>query len=147
MEVPRGCWYQPGFGTCMQVPGGAVQVPRGAVTSVWVFALVLPYFQQTYAVGIPPDWANAAVASSTAKARVSSPIHMGPASTDIMQSAMRGSSTCAQLVRWHATLEQDVLATHWADFTAVTSMGLRLAFDVTITGLLAYLCLLRPANG
>eukprot|EP00971_Amphidinium_carterae_P326399 6457146-Amphidinium_carterae.2 len=48
-----------------------------------------------------------------------------------------------RLAGWHAVPEQDVLTTrpragpamHRADLTAVNAMGLRLAFDVSLTGL------------
>eukprot|EP00971_Amphidinium_carterae_P278930 5537288-Amphidinium_carterae.1 len=59
-----------------------------------------------------------------------------------------------RLVGWHAVSEQDVMmyrpragpATHRADLTAVNSMGLRLAFDVTITGLPNQLVQLETAK-
>eukprot|EP00971_Amphidinium_carterae_P347627 6489712-Amphidinium_carterae.1 len=70
---------------------------------------------------------------------------MVPVSTDITLSVMSGCITCALLVGmrlagWHATPEQDVLtqrpragsAAHRADLVAITAMGLRLAFDVTL---------------
>eukprot|EP00971_Amphidinium_carterae_P168028 3329054-Amphidinium_carterae.1 len=62
--------------------------------------------------------------------------------------------TQMRLAGWHAVPEQDVAiqrpragpATHRADLTAVNSMGLRLAFDVTITGLPNQLVQLETAK-
>eukprot|EP00971_Amphidinium_carterae_P217766 4322964-Amphidinium_carterae.1 len=69
-------------------------------------------------------------------------VRMVPASTATTRSGTRGLGKCGSRVGI-AVQEQDVMihrpragpATHKADLTAVNSMGLRLAFDVTITGL------------
>eukprot|EP00971_Amphidinium_carterae_P048530 956528-Amphidinium_carterae.1 len=59
-----------------------------------------------------------------------------------------------RLAGWHAVPEQDVLiehhrtgpATHRADLTAINAMGLRLAFDVSLTGLPNQLVALETAK-
>eukprot|EP00971_Amphidinium_carterae_P265965 5275990-Amphidinium_carterae.1 len=59
-----------------------------------------------------------------------------------------------RLAGWHAVPEQDVLthrphagpAMHRADLTAITAMGLRLAFDVSLTGLPSQLVALETAK-
>eukprot|EP00971_Amphidinium_carterae_P181955 3610678-Amphidinium_carterae.1 len=59
-----------------------------------------------------------------------------------------------RLAGWHTVPEQDVLiqhpragpATHRADLTAINAMGLRLAFDVSLTGLPNQLTALETAK-
>eukprot|EP00971_Amphidinium_carterae_P348501 6490525-Amphidinium_carterae.2 len=84
---------------------------------------------------------------------MSSAARMAPASTATTRSEMCGSSKCA-LQAGTLSLNRTVFthhqragpATHRADLTAVNAAGLRLAFDVSLTGLAHQLVALETAK-